>query len=201
MTEMPDARPLLFDVADALSVVVAKISTEQLDWPGLGEWSVRDLLGHTLRAMVTAQQYYEAGPTGEAPTLADRSDYFRTAALSDPAVQAAIAQRGRDAGAELGHDPRGSVDRALADARVVIAGADLDRVVSVANGSMRYGDYLHTRLFEMVVHTDDLCRALDLANPASDEAIRAALSVAVEAASGADLRGLLGTVMGRGAAG
>ena len=194
---MNDVRPLLFDASSVFRAVVVAIRPDDWARPGLGEWNVRELCGHTMRAVVTARQNYEAGPTGAAPTLANPADYFRMATLDDPAVQAAIAQRGRDAGAELGDDPLAVVDRALAEARAVIAEADLDRVVPVANGSMRYGDYLRTRLFELVVHTDDLCRALDLTNPASDEVIQAALSVAVEASSGDDLRALLRAVLGR----
>lgn len=47
--------------------VVDAISSEQLERPGLGEWDVRSLLGHTSRAFVTLVDYVgrEPGPDVE----------------------------------------------------------------------------------------------------------------------------------------
>lgn len=197
MSETIDARPLLIEVTAALRDIVVDVTTDQLDWPGLGEWSVRDLLGHTLRAVVTARQYYDGGPVGAPPTMANPGEYFRTATLSDPDIQQSIAQRGRDSGAALGDDVLASFDRTLAESRAVIDRAELDAVIAVAGGSMTYREYLHTRLFELVVHTDDLCRALDVPNPLSAEVLHAVVLMAVDVATTDQLVTLLRATTGR----
>ena len=72
----------------------------------LGEWSVRDLVGHTSRAMLTVEAYLGT-PASEAE-VTSAVEYFRRvlASSGDPA---AVAQRGRDAGAALGEDPASAV--------------------------------------------------------------------------------------------
>lgn len=194
---MSDVRPLLLESSAHLRTVLAGIRPEQLDLPGLGEWSVRELVGHTLRALVTTRQYYGNGDTGEVASAADPAEYFRTAALNDPVVRAAIAERGRAAGIDVGDDPVGTFDRAFDAALPVIEDGDLDAVVRVAGGTMVFAEYLRTRLFELVVHTDDLCRALGVANPLSADALRAVVSVSVEVASTDQLVELLRATAGR----
>ena len=54
----------------------------------LGEWTVRDLVGHTSRAMLTVEQYATAG--------ADREGFGSSGDIAD---------RGRAAGRNLGDDP------------------------------------------------------------------------------------------------
>jgi Mycothiol maleylpyruvate isomerase N-terminal domain len=86
--------------------------------------------------------------------------YFRATAdsVGDPA---AVAQRGRDAGAALGADVPGAV-AAIADRVLARVGTvEADALVGTPAGGMRLGDYLPTRTFELTVHTCDLAVALD----------------------------------------
>jgi len=86
-------------------------------------------------------------------------EYFRfiLCATGDPA---AVAQRGRDAGAALGADAAeavaGIADRVLAR----VSAAEEDSLVATPVGGMRLIDYLLTRTFELTVHTCDLAAAL-----------------------------------------
>ncbi len=194
---MNDVRPLLLESSARLRTVLTAIRPEQLDLAGLGEWSLRDLVGHTLRALVTTRQYYGDGDTGAAASMVDPAEYFRTATLSDPAVRAVIAERGRAAGVDVGDDPVGAFDRAFAASLPVLEEGDLGAVVAVAGGTMVFAEYLRTRLFELVVHTDDLCRALGVANPLSHDALRAVVAVSVEVASTEQLVELLRATAGR----
>jgi uncharacterized protein (TIGR03083 family) len=126
------------------------------DAPGLGEWTVRDLVGHTSRSLVTVEAYLDAATVPVAVETA--VDYY--AVVSAAAAGPGVAQRGRDAGAALGADPVGFL--AELDARVqarVAAEAD-DAPVATIAGGMRLVDYLPTRTFELVVHTADLRAAL-----------------------------------------
>jgi len=127
------------------------------DQVALGEWTVRDLVGHTSRALLTVETCLTKG----AATVDVESgvDYFGLvlASIGDPV---AVAERGRDAGAALGPDPAEAL-AAIAD-RVLTAvrAADPDVLVGTPVGGMRLIDYLPTRTFELTVHTCDLAAAL-----------------------------------------
>ncbi|MDP9461967.1 MAG: maleylpyruvate isomerase N-terminal domain-containing protein [Actinomycetota bacterium] len=73
---------------------------------------------------------------------------------------AAVAQRGRKAGAALGVDPAEAVEEITARVLARVDAAKDDVVVATPVGGMRLGDYLPTRTFELTVHTCDLAAAL-----------------------------------------
>ena len=109
------------------------------------------------------ETYLDAADLGAGTAVADLDSpaaYYASAARGrgDPA---AVAQRGRAAGAALGADPLGAVrdlgDRVLA--RVAATGDDA--VVATPVGGMRLVDYLPTRVLELTVHGCDLATALD----------------------------------------
>src|SRR5215218_4135572 len=77
---------------------------DRWDRPGLGEWDVRALVGHTSRSLLTVEMYL-ARPAATVE-LASAMDYFR--ATSAAAAGPAVAARGRDAGTALGSDPAGA---------------------------------------------------------------------------------------------
>src|SRR5262245_34254526 len=88
--------------ATCFTETVARVTVQQWEQPGLGVWSVRDLVGHTSRAFVTVETYLQQ-PAAHID-LERPVDYFlrAQAALADPA---AVAARGREAGQALGPDP------------------------------------------------------------------------------------------------
>jgi hypothetical protein len=124
--------------------------------PGLGEWDVRALVGHTSRSLLTVEAYLER--PADAAEVRSAADYYRAtrAMAADPAV----AARGRDAGNALGEDPAAAV--AVIASRVVplVGGRDGRTLLTTIAGGMRLEDYLPTRTFELAVHTSDLARAL-----------------------------------------
>jgi uncharacterized protein (TIGR03083 family) len=145
--------------ADFFVDTVAQIQAPQWQQIGLGVWTVRDLVGHTSRALSTVETYL-AKPAARVE-LERPVDYFLQA-LATLANPAAVAARGRDAGAALGPDPVATV-RDLA--RRVLAGvqaAQDDTPVGTPVGGMRLIDYLPSRVFELTVHTLDLATALGL---------------------------------------
>jgi uncharacterized protein (TIGR03083 family) len=137
-------------------VRTAALVGDRWDRPGLGEWDVRALVGHTSRSLVTVETYL-ARPAAAAE-MASAADYFRAtrAAASGPAV----AARGRDAGAALGADPAAAVAVIAARVLALVDTQDGSELVTTIAGGMRLGDYLPTRTFELVVHTADLATAL-----------------------------------------
>ena len=58
--------------ARAVADLVRRIPPDAWDGPGLGEWSMRDLVGHTSRSLVTVIEYF-ARPV-EREKLADPAD-------------------------------------------------------------------------------------------------------------------------------
>src|SRR5215468_7364265 len=82
-------------------VRTAALVGDRWDRPGLGEWDVRSLVGHTSRALVTVETYLARPAPGA--DVASVTEYFR--AMRAVAAEPVVAARGRDAGAVLGSDP------------------------------------------------------------------------------------------------
>jgi uncharacterized protein (TIGR03083 family) len=150
-----DSRRAFTDAAEWFVRTTALVG-DRWDRPGLGEWDVRALVGHTSRSLLTVETYL-ARPAGtvEVPSAAD---YFRAtrAAAADPAV----AARGHDAGAALGTDPEAAVAEIGARVIRLVETQDGTELMTTIVGGMQLGDYLPTRTFELAVHTADLARAL-----------------------------------------
>ncbi len=159
---------------------VGQVPPDALDDPGLGVWSVRELIGHTCRALLTVEHY--SGRSGASGGPAGPADYFREV-LRDRDIHDAVAERARDAAAALGDDPSsavaGIVDRV---SRFVDSMPD-DHPVSTTAGEMRLADYLPTRTFELVVHTLDLAAAVGRANRAPESALSVALGLSTDIAA------------------
>ncbi len=160
--------------ADLVSDLVADLPPQAWGRPGLGEWTCRDLVGHTMRAISTVSNAL-ASPV-ERVDLDGPADYYAAVSTVD---HAAVAQRGREAAAALGDDPGGAVRAALAKARAdldsVPAGAD--PLVRTALGGMGLAAYLSTRTVELVVHGDDLSRAVGVSFAAPEEALTEVLAI------------------------
>jgi hypothetical protein len=148
--------------ADAAEWFVATAALADGRWtePGLGEWDVRSLVGHTSRALLTVETYL-ARPA-EVAEVGSTADYYRAtrAAAAGPGV----ADRGRAAGDALGTDPAAAVAEIAARVVPLAIACEGTEVVTTIAGGMRLADYLPTRTFELVVHTADLAAALGLAS-------------------------------------
>ncbi|WP_432496740.1 maleylpyruvate isomerase N-terminal domain-containing protein [Kineococcus gypseus] len=124
--------------------------------PGLGEWDVRALVGHTSRSLLTVEEYL--GRPAAGAQVGSPAGYVR--ATRAIAAGPAVAQRGRDAGAALGAEPAAAV-AALAGRVVALVGTcDGTELLTTVAGGMRLAQYLPTRTFELTVHTADLAAAL-----------------------------------------
>jgi uncharacterized protein (TIGR03083 family) len=143
------------DAADWFVRTAALVGT-RWDEPGLGEWDIRALVGHTSRSLLTVEEYL-ARPAA-AVEIASSADYYR--AVRGMTAGPAVAQRGRDAGAALGDAPAAAVAEIAARVLPFVAACTGDELPTTIAGGMRLADYLPTRTFELVVHTCDLARAL-----------------------------------------
>ena len=137
--------------------LVEQIGAEQWEVTALGEWSVRDLVGHTNRALLTVETYL--GQPATAVEVERPAEYFirASAALADPA---SVAARGREAGQALGHDPASVVREAAERVLAKVKESDDDVCLSTPVGGMQLINYLPTRVLELTVHTLDIAAAI-----------------------------------------
>jgi len=169
-----DSRRAFTDAAEWF-VGTAALVVDRWDRPGLGEWDVRALVGHTSRSLLTVETYLaRPAETVEVPST---TDYYRTTRAI--AAGPDVAARGRDAGAALGTDPAAAVAEIAARVTRLVGTRDAGELLTTIVGGMRLGDYLPTRTFELTVHTADLARAL--AVPLDVPALPAAQALAVVA--------------------
>jgi uncharacterized protein (TIGR03083 family) len=150
-----ESRRAFEDAADWYLATVALVG-DRWEQSGLGEWTVRDLVGHASRSFLTVEAYL-AQPA-ESVEVASPSDYY----LATRAIAAGpdVAQRGRDAAAALGNDPVTTVREIGARVENLLDEHDGSALLTTIAGGMRLADYLPTRTFELVVHTADLALAL-----------------------------------------
>jgi uncharacterized protein (TIGR03083 family) len=182
-----DLSRVAFDAAAEWFVRTAALVGTRWDEPGLGEWDVRALVGHTSRSLLTVEEYL-ARPAA-AVEVASAADYYR--AIRGRTSGAAVAQRGRDAGAALGDDPAAGVAEIAARVLPIVAAGTGDELPTTIAGGMRLADYLPTRTFELAVHTCDLATALGLPLDVPPAAAAEALGVVADLAAGDGSAGTL----------
>ena len=136
---------------------VEQVGPTQWEQPGLGVWTVRDLVGHASRALLTVELYL-AKPAAQREVMRPVDYYLRArAGLADPG---SVAARGREAGMALGPDPIAAVQDIAARVLAQVQTVSDEVLVSTPVGGMRLLDYLPSRIFELAVHTLDIAAAL-----------------------------------------
>ena len=155
------AREWFDTAADGFLAVVDGMRDDDLERPGLGDWDVRALLGHASRSFLTIEAYLGAQP-GDVGHLPDAAAYYEAASTATAhADPAAITERGRVAGLDLGERPAAQVHAVADRVRALVADASDDAQVATPFGTMTLLGYLPTRAFELTVHGIDLARATD----------------------------------------
>lgn len=165
-----------FDAAAQWFVATAAHVDGRWEAPGLGDWDVRDLVGHTSRALLTVEAYL-AKPVEHVEIESATLYYKATRAMSR---HPAVVQRGIDAGAALGGDPATAVAEIAERVTALVRASTGDELMTTIAGGMRLSDYLPTRTFELVVHTCDLAAALGEAADPPAVAARLALHLVAE---------------------
>lgn len=172
-----------FDAAaTAFLALVEQLPLPAYDGPGLGDWDLRALVGHTGRSLVTVATYL--GTRADAEEVASPAAYFGAVSrIAGVDADGAIARRGVEAGQALGADPLTALRTSYAEATAALdALADSDPVVTTIAGGMRVSAYLPTRTFELTVHCLDIARATGVGFTPPTEALAEALGVAAASA-------------------
>ncbi|MDT5322979.1 MAG: hypothetical protein QOF25_131 [Mycobacterium sp.] len=171
--------------ATAFATLVHDIPASTWDGPGLGEWDLRSLVGHTSRSLITVSTYLQT--TADREDLATPQEYYVRVNPSALGIDSsAVVERGRQAGRDLGDDPAAAVDGLVERALGELAHT-ADPLIQVIGGlGIRLHTYLPTRVFEMAVHSLDIAGAVGIpfSLPADvlDEAT--ALAARIAAATG-----------------
>lgn len=172
--------------ADGFVELVGQIQDPQWQLPGLGVWDVRALVGHSARALITLETYLN-NPSSEGSLIESPAAYFRLMLGddSDPkqrrAQDNAIAERGREAGRDLGDNPIEMISSLASRVLVLVEGVKDDRLLRIPAGVISFVNYLPTRTFELSVHSLDIAQALQLEIPnVLTDAIAASLELAAQ---------------------
>jgi uncharacterized protein (TIGR03083 family) len=187
---------MFFHSATAFHDLVTRIDDSQWESVALGEWTLRSLVGHTTRAILTVESYLLLDDPGY-PNVQNAESYYARVyrELTDPE---AVAARGVEAGIWLGAYPAHAISDALSRAMALVDSAPPERIVSIGGLGISLPEYLRTRVFELVVHSIDISRATGLAHGQSPEALSATLELAAGvAAARGDGETLLLSLTGR----
>lgn len=176
--------------ATSFAALVHEIPAGAWGQPGLGDWDVRSLVGHTSRSLTTVRSYLQT--TADREDVATPQEYYVRVTPSALGIDPAdVAERGRQAGRDLGDDPATTVDELVAGVLEDLASVD-DPLIKVIGGlGIRLHTYLPTRVFELAVHGLDIARAVDipfqLPAPVLTEALDLATRTAVATGRGETL--------------
>jgi hypothetical protein len=156
--------------ATAFAQLVHELPASAWDGPGLGDWDLRALVGHASRSLITVSTYLKT--TASREDVTSPHDYYaKIRDYASNAGSAAIIERGRQAGRDLGPDPAATVDALVERALGDVDGAG-DPLIAVIGGlGIRLSNYLPTRTFELAVHGLDIVRASSVEFRLPDEVL------------------------------
>lgn len=174
--------------------LVGAVDDHQWGAPGLGEWTVRELVAHGGRAFKTVSEYAE-GEVKDPTPIATAAEYFRIV-LAEQTPHVHIAARARsEAAAET--DWIGATDRLWAAADLVVSQRAADAPMHLFVGEMPLDQYLASRVVELVVHGIDLASAISMPSPPPRAAARVAIEVLLDLADADDLTAIAQLLTGR----
>lgn len=185
--------------ARSFADLVRRIPDPAWSGPGLGEWDLRALVGHTSRSLITVSTYL-AAPCDRQDVTSPEHYYVLMREVAATMGSGDILERGRQAGRDLGTDPAASVDQLVARALADVDAADNPLIAVIGGLGIRLDDYLPTRTFELAVHGCDIARAtgVDFELPADVLRDAATLAARIAVATG-DGEAVLMALTGRAA--
>jgi uncharacterized protein (TIGR03083 family) len=168
--------------ATSFAALVREIPAGAWGQPGLGDWDVRALVGHTSRSLTTVLSYLQT--TADREDIATPQEYYVRVTPSALGIDPAdVAERGRQAGRDLGSDPAAAVDALVSEVLGALTAVHGDPLIKVIGGlGIRLGAYLPTRVFELAVHGMDIARAVDISFQVSEDVLAEALDIATRTA-------------------
>lgn len=151
--------------AHAFAELVEQLPVDRWEAPGLGVWSLRDLVGHTSSAGLGAVIETLDRPASSEDITSPEGYYALAKSVDRATYQAAVASSIQDAqqqGERLGDHPGIAVQLLVDQAIAKLDTAEGDILIDSAAGGMRLHTWLPTRTFELAVHSLDIARAAGL---------------------------------------
>ena len=184
-------REAYLESAEFFAKLVDGVDIDAWEDHALGQWTLRDLAGHTYRSISTVVGYSEK----PAPQVDVESTTQWILNVRQNANPDRVAELGRSAGLEIMDSPTMMVRGFLNMARDRVNDLDDDFILATPQGGMRLIDYLQLRTMELVIHGSDFAKALDVeaTPPASgmQVALQVLAGVAVAEGRGPDLANAL----------
>ena len=166
-------REAYLESAEFFAGLVDGVDIDGWEAPALGQWTVRDLAGHTYRSISTVVGYSEK-PAAQVDVESAVAWILNVRQNADPER---IAEMGRSAGLEIMDSPQMMVRGFLSMARDRVNALDEDFILATPQGGMRLIDYLQLRIMELVIHGGDLARALGVEATPPPSGMQVALQV------------------------
>jgi uncharacterized protein (TIGR03083 family) len=171
--------------ADAFADLVVRLPADGWEAPGLGEWTRRDLIGHTVSSALRQVPAVLANPAGHQEILSPAGYWTFARSVPPEIYAAAVAASTADArksGAELGEDPADEVRHLVGAAAAALAAVGDDDLVETPAGGMRVADWLPTRTFELAVHGTDVAASAGVDFPLPGDVLAESAAVAARVA-------------------
>ncbi len=149
-------REAYLESAEFFAALVDGVDIDAWENPALGQWTLRDLAGHTYRSINTVVGYSEK----PAPQVDVESTTQWILNVRQNMNPARVAEMGRSAGLEIMDNPQMMVRGFLNMVRERVNELDDDFILATPQGGMRLVDYLQLRTMELVIHGTDFARAL-----------------------------------------
>ena len=165
--------------APAFADLVERIPADAWARPALGVWDVKALVGHTGRALSTVSSYLQQ--PAEVQRMGSAAQYYAAAKLhAAPAAQDAVAERGRQAGADFGPDPAEAIRGLVREVLRELDAEPGDPLITTIAGGMRLSDYLPTRTYELAEHGFDIATAAGIEFAPPDDVLSETTRLAVD---------------------
>ena len=166
-------REAYLESAEFFAGLVDGVDIDAWEDHALGQWTLRDLAGHTYRSISTVVGYSEK----PAPQVDVESATRWILNVRQNANPDRVAELGRSAGLEIMDNPQMMVRGFLSMARDRVNDLDEDFILATPQGGMRLLDYLQLRTMELVIHGGDFARALGVEATPPDNGMQVALQV------------------------
>ena len=166
-------REAYLESAEFFAKLVDGVDIDAWEDHALGQWTLRDLAGHTYRSISTVVGYSEK-PASQVDVESSTQWILNVRQNAKPDR---VAELGRSAGLEIMDNPTMMVRGFLSMARDRVNALDDDFILATPQGGMRLVDYLQLRTMELVIHGSDFARALGVVATPPDSGQQIALQV------------------------
>ncbi len=175
-------REAYLESAEFFAKLVDGVDIDAWEDHALGQWTLRDLAGHTYRSISTVVGYSEK----PAPQVDVESSTQWILNVRQNGSADRVAELGRSAGLEIMDNPQMMVRGFLNMAKDRVNELDDDFILATPQGGMRLVDYLQLRTMELIIHGSDFARALgvEAAPPATGTQIALQVLSGVAVAEG-----------------